>query len=135
MGVGQRSIYRWLEQVKSPDGLAAKPHAGPTPRPFLQQQELETLLRQGAKAHGWANEIWPPQRIANVIQRHFGIRYHHGHVGRFSRQRLAWSPQKPRRYARERDEDAIQHWKNFRFPDIMYAAGGINGTGTGSISS
>jgi putative transposase len=71
MGVGIRSIYRWLEQAKLPDGLAAKPHPGSAPRLSIQQQqELETLLRQGAKAHGWANELWTTQRIADLIQRH-----------------------------------------------------------------
>ena len=121
MGVGERSIYRWLKQATSPDGLAAKPHAGPAPRLTVQQQqELESLLRQGAKAHGWANELWTTQRIADLIQRHFGVSLHHDHVGRFLRQRLGWSPQKPKRRARERNEDAIKHWKSVTFPDIVY---------------
>lgn len=124
IGVGKRSIYRWLEQTKVPDGLAAKPHPGSAPRLSIQQQqELETLLRQGAKAHGWANELWTTQRIADLIQRHFGVTFHHDHVGRFLRQRLGWSPQKPKRRARERNEDAIKHWKSVTFPEIVYAAG------------
>src|SRR5277367_5900123 len=91
IGVGKRSIYRWLEQTKVPDGLAAKPHPGSAPRLSIQQQqELETLLRQGAKAHGWANELWTTQRIADLIHQHFGVRLHHDHVGRFLRKKLGW---------------------------------------------
>jgi transposase len=66
---------------------------------------------------------WPPlTRIAVLIERHFGVRWHHDHVGRFLHQRLRWSPQKPKRKARERNEAAIVHWKRYRFPHIVRAA-------------
>ncbi len=108
IGVSPRSLYRWLLRSKQPDGLAAKPHPGPATRLSVEQQhQLEQLLRQGAQAHGWPNQLWTTQRIAEVIRRHFGVSLHHDHVGRFLRQRLKWSPQKPRRRARERDEAAI----------------------------
>jgi transposase len=87
-----------------------------------QQQELEQLLLQGAQAHGWPNQLWTTQRIADLILRKFNVSLHHDHVGRFLRERLRWSPQKPRRRARERDEDAIQHWKSVTFPEILEAA-------------
>ena len=54
--------------------------------------------------------------------RRFGIRYHHDHVGRFLSQRLGWTPQKPRRVARERDEEAILRWQSEQFPRIARAA-------------
>jgi len=127
MGVGPRSIYRWLELERLPDGLTAKPHPGPATRLSLEQQrELDRLLRQGAQAHGWPNQLWTTQRIAELIHRHFGVSLHHDHVGRFLRQRLKWSPQKPRRRARERDEDGIERWKRDTFPDIVIAAGRRN---------
>src|SRR5438105_2089167 len=119
MGVLPRSIYRWLALDRFPDGLVAKPHPGPATRLSLdQQRKLDHLLRQGAQAHGWPNQLWTTQRIAALIRRHFGVRLHHDHVGRFLRQRLKWSPQKPRRRARERDEDAIERWQRETFPDI-----------------
>jgi transposase len=123
MGITERSIYRWLQDAKSPDGLAAKPRPGtPTRLSVSQQKELEQLLLQGAQAHGWPNQLWTTQRIADLIRRKFGVSLHHDHVGRFLRERLRWSPQKPRRRARERDEDAIKHWKSVTFPDILEAA-------------
>lgn len=123
MGVNPRSIYRWLERADQPGGLAAKPHAGPATRLSVgQQQELEQLLQQGAQAHGWPNQLWTTQRIAELIRRQFGVSLHHDHVGRFLRQRLKWSPQKPRRRARERNEEAIALWKRDTFPDILTAA-------------
>jgi transposase len=123
VGVNRCSVYRWLKLARNPDGLAAKPHVGPAPRLSPNQlQRLETLLLQGAKAHGWRNQLWTCVRVVQLIQRHFGIRFHHDHVGRFLRDRLKWSPQKPRRQARERDEVAIDFWKYVRFPKIAAAA-------------
>src|SRR5271168_1226909 len=123
IGVNPRSIYRWLNLSQIPDGLAAKPHPGPATRLSLtEQKQLEQMLRQGAQAHGWHNQLWTTQRIADLIRRHFGVSLHHDHVGRFLRQRLKWSPQKPRRRARERDENAIAHWKSITFAEIVEAA-------------
>jgi transposase len=127
MGVGTRSIYRWLHLAKQPDGLAPKPHPAPATRLSpTQQADLEQLLLQGAKAHGWANDLWSTRRIAELIRRHFGVSLHHDHVGRFLRQRLKWSPQKPRRRARERKEAAIDHWRRERIAEIVDAAGQRN---------
>ena len=122
MGITPRSLYRWLQNAKTRDGLAAKPHPGsPTRLSVAQQKQLEQYLLQGAQAHGWHNQLWTTQRIADLIRRKFGVSLHHDHVGRFLRERLRWSPQKPRRRARERDEDAIKHWQSVTFPAILEA--------------
>jgi transposase len=122
-GVNRSSVYRWLKRAQQADGLASKPHTGPAPRLSPQQyRELEKLLQQGAQAHGWHNRLWTCARVAQLIRRHFGVSFHHDHVGRFLRVRLNWSPQKPRRRARERDEAGIEYWKRVRFPRIAQAA-------------
>jgi transposase len=122
-GITKSSVYRWLKMAKASDGLAARPNLGPTPRLSAEQQlQLETMLRQGADAHGWSNRLWTTQRIADLVQKHFGVSWHHDHVGRFLRQRLDWTPQKPRRRARERDEAAIRHWQKQVFPRIASGA-------------
>src|ERR1700727_1464550 len=83
MGVNRSSMYRWLRCAQVADGLAAKPHPGPAPRLSPeQQQRLERLLLEGAKAHGWLNELWTCARVRVLIQRHFGGAFHHDHVGR-----------------------------------------------------
>jgi transposase len=122
-GVRTCSVYRWLAMACQPHGLMAKPHPGPKPELTVQDQKhLENLLLQGARAHGWPNELWTCQRIAVLIERYFGVRWHHDHVGRFLHQRLRWSPQKPKRQARERNEAGIVYWKRYRFPHILRAA-------------
>jgi transposase len=55
--------------------------------------------------------------VAEVVRREFGIRYHVDHIGRVLR-KMGWSPQKPERRARERDEAAIQRWVKVEWPRI-----------------
>lgn len=122
-GVNRASMYRWLAAARQSDGLAAKPHCGPAPRLSSQQlHRLDELLRDGAQAHGWPNRLWTCARVAEVIRREFKVSLHHDHVGRMLRSRMGWSPQKPRRRARERDHATIEHWKAVEFPGIATAA-------------
>src|SRR5438067_107419 len=81
--INRSSVYRWLKSAQTSDGLAAKPHPGPAARLSLQQyQQLEEFLLEGAKAHGWATELWTCARVVEVIRRHYGVSFHHDHVGR-----------------------------------------------------
>src|ERR1700685_1355805 len=124
LGVHPRSVFRWLQLAHTSDGLAAKPHPGPATRLNVRQQRrLERMLLEGSKAHGWANEMWTTKRIAELIHRHFGVKFHHDHVGRFLHKVLKWTPQKPRKKARERNERAIRRWQREKFPQIVDEAG------------
>jgi transposase len=122
LSVPRSTITRWVKLDHHPDGLAAKPHPAPACRLSAEQhRELARLLLQGAKAHGWSTDLWTTTRVAALIERHFGTKFHHDHVGRMLHERLNWSPQKPERRARERDEAAIEHWRQVRFPAIAEA--------------
>jgi transposase len=111
LGVCRTSLYRWLGMAEdSPEALAARPHPGPTPRLSGEQlRELEGLLLQGARAHGWPNDLWSAHRVAEVIRRRFGITYRVEHVRKLIRRRLNWSSQKPQKRARQRNEEGIAH--------------------------
>jgi transposase len=124
LAVDRSSLYRWEKQAaQGPQALAARPHPHRPPRLTpTQLHDLEVLLAQGAAAHGWPNALWTTARVRDVIYRHFHVLYHHDHVGRFLRQRLGWTPQKPRRVARERDAEAILDWQAREFPRIARAA-------------
>jgi len=122
LGVDRSSIYRW-RKAAGDDGLAAQPHPHRPPAlTDVQLRRLEGLLAEGAQAHGWPNHLWTAARVGELIRREFGVRYHHDHVGRFLRRRLGWTPQKPRRRARERDEAAIRRWQSEGFPRIARQA-------------
>lgn len=110
LGCGRSSVYTWLQaERQSPEDLASKPHTGPTPRLDDDQiQQLETLLLEGANAHGWPNNLWSAQRVAEMIHRHFGVQYHVEHVRKLIRKRLNWSSQKPQKKAKQRDDEKIE---------------------------
>jgi transposase len=114
------SVERWRAAVH--DGgakaLAAKPHPGrPLKLSITHRQQLLELLRQGPMQHGFGSELWTLARVADVILRHFGVRYHPSQVWRILLS-LDWSPQKPQRLARERDEAAIARWRRVDWPRI-----------------
>lgn len=111
LGVGRTSLYRWKKMAQAaPEGLTAKPHLGPKVRLTTEQlQQLETLLKQGAKAHGWHNALWSAGRVTQMIRRHFTIEYHTEHVRKILRHRLCWSSQKPQKKAKQRNAERIDH--------------------------
>jgi transposase len=98
--------------------LAPKPVPGPSRKlPDQQGAQLLQLLVQGARAQGFANELWTLKRMAAVIHVHFGVRYHPSHLWKLWR-RVGWSCQVPDRRALQRDEEAIAHWKRYTWPAI-----------------
>lgn len=120
LGVHVTSVHRWRRMAARADGLKAIRNPGPTP--LLDEarlRQLEALLVQGAKHHGWPNELWTAARVADLIRRHFGVDYHPEHVRKILHQRLGWTSQKPRRKARERKDKEIERWKGDEFPRIV----------------
>jgi transposase len=87
-----------------------------------QLQELEGLLDQGTPAHGFPNELWTAARVAQVIQRRFGVHYHPDYLLRLLRRRLNWTCHKPQRRARQRNDKEVERWKADEFPRIPRAA-------------
>jgi transposase len=88
LGVHETSLHRWRRLAKAGD-LAATPHPGPKPRLADDQlRRLEQLLLQGAKQHGWPNDLWTADRVATLIRRHFHLRLHPEHVRRMLKRRL-----------------------------------------------
>lgn len=123
LGVTATSISRWRRRVREEGGLAARPIPGrPVRLSDSQISELERLLLKGAVAHGWLNELWTATRVAALIQRHFGIRFHPAHIGRMLRDRLNWSSQRPQRQHPDGNDAAIALWIREEFARIGSAA-------------
>lgn len=75
----------------------------------MQKKELLRHLKRGAQQAGYPTDRWTLPRIAEVIQREFGVTYHPKYIGRLMRS-LGWTPQVPLPRAVERDEDMIRAW-------------------------
>ena len=115
-----RSVYRWLAAYRKGGyrAIAARPAPG-APRKLSKNSlnRLEKIILKGAKAAGFANDLWTCARIAEVIKREFGVKYHFNHVGKILSQ-MGWSPQRPEKRAIERSEKAIRNWVKKEFPGI-----------------
>jgi transposase len=120
LGVSEGAVSQWMTRGRDggPEALRHRPHPGAARRLSPEQlARLPELLRRGAKAYGFRGQVWTRSRIAAIIQVAFGISSHPRPVGRLC-QVLHWSPQKPARRARQRDETAIARGHEDTWPAI-----------------
>jgi transposase len=120
LGVSESAVSQWLAQARhaGPAALKHRPRPGRPPRLSpAQQAKVPALLGQGATAFGFRGDRWTRQRVAEVIGRAFGVRYHPAHISRLL-DRWGFSLQKPIRRARQRDEAAIAAWREKRYPAL-----------------
>ena len=118
LGVSEGAVSQWMARARTagPEALRRRPPPG-APRRLSAEHlaRLPALLQQSPEAYGFRGELWTRGRIAAVIHVEFGISYHPRHVGRLCKA-LRWSPQKPARRARQRDEAAIAQWRDESWP-------------------
>jgi transposase len=120
LGVSQGAVSQWLKRGREGgvEALKAHPAKGMTPRLTAEQKmQIPGLLAKGAEAYGFRGDVWTASRVAEVIARTFGVRYHRDHVGKLLRE-AGWSRQKPVERASQRDEEAIKQWLQERWPAI-----------------
>jgi transposase len=113
VGASRSSVFRWKQQLERGglDALRAKPHPGRRPRLTAKdKRQLEQVLLRGALEAGFPADLWTLARVAELIERELGVRYHPGHVWRILTD-MGWSCRKPESWARERDEVAIARWR------------------------
>ena len=114
------SVKRWKAAVREYGlkALAAKGSPGREAKlNEAQKAELVEILLAGPVNAGYRNELWTRGRVAEVIERRFGIRYHPAHVWRILRN-LGFSCQKPEQKAREQDDDDVDHWRRYKWPAL-----------------
>ncbi len=112
------SVFRWSQtyRTKGLRGLQPQPTPGRPPKlSESQKRRLVKGLLRGPLAAGYRTDLWTLQRVAEVIDRQFGIQYHPCHVGKLLTG-LGWSCQKPEGRALQRDEGAIERWKREDWP-------------------
>jgi len=77
--------------------------------------------REVAEAYGFYGSHWTLDRITQVIWQEFGVRYHPSSVWHILR-KLGWSSQRPQRRPFNRDDKAIENWKDEVLPEIKKSA-------------
>jgi transposase len=120
LGVTRGAVSQWIKAAREEgvQGLYRRIAPGPAWKLSAEQRsQLPTLLLRGAEAYGFRGAIWTRERVAEVIRREYGVTLAPSSVGRLLRA-CGWSRQKPARRARQRNEQAIQTWKEEHWPVV-----------------
>jgi transposase len=124
LGVTGAAVGQWINAAQ--DGgsaaLQARSRRGQAARlTEAQGTQLPSLLDRGPEHYGFVGTFWSRPRIAEVIERTFGVRYSPQHVGRLLHQ-LGWSSHKPLVRASQRDEASIDAWLQETWPALLEQA-------------
>jgi len=120
LGVTKGAVSQWLKWVREGgiEALRRRKVPGAPPKLTSQQRShLPELLAQGGQAFGFRGDLWTQPRVAELVRRQFGVSYHPSQIGRILRA-CGWSRQKPVHRASQRDEAAIQRWREEEWPRI-----------------
>ena len=120
LGVSAGAVSQWMARARDvgPEALRRRPPPG-APRRLSPEQlaRWPELLHRGPPAYSFRGDLWTRSRVAAIIRLEFGVSYHPRHVGRLL-DAIRWSPQKPVRRARQRNEAAIAQWRDDTWPAI-----------------
>ncbi len=120
LGVTEGAVSQWFKKAKAQgvQALRHQPPPGAVPKLSREQRaQLPALLSKGAEAFGFRGQVWTTERVAVMIKQQFGVSYHPAHCSRLLR-RIKYSQQKPIQKATQRDEAAIQSWKEQRWEEL-----------------
>jgi len=118
LGVNPGSVRRWVKaaRVAGGRGLAARPTPGRPPKlTRTQEKVVRRWLAECPTEFGFPTELWTCPRLAWLIHREWGVRLNPRYLCRWLRAR-GFTPQRPRRVPRERDERAIADWLERDWP-------------------
>jgi transposase len=124
LDVTEVALSSWLAKARDggPEALRAHPAPGrPAKLTPAQRQLIPEFLWHGPEAYGFRGQVWTCDRVAEVIEWEFGVRYHKDHVGRLL-EGLGWTPQQPIKRAIQRDEAAIRRWREEAWPELRRRA-------------
>jgi transposase len=136
LGVTAGAVSQWMRRGREggEEALKRRPRPGAEPKLTPEQRaQIPVLLAQGAEAFGFRGDVWTAKRVATVIRREFGVRYHPNHVGKLLRA-AGWSVQKPIERASQRDEAAIEAWRTERWPALKRGLTRRAGRSSGSTN-
>lgn len=136
LGVTKGAVSQWLTRAEQqgPQAWQSRPRPGRPPKLAQEQFEMiPSMLSMGAEAWGFRGQLWTAARVAAILKWQFEVDYHKDHVTRLLRQ-LQWSPQKPIQRAMQRDEEAIQRWREQDWPRLKKRPRNSDGKSSSSMN-
>jgi len=129
VGASPTAVQQWYQAwlAGGRRALAARPRRGRAAKlTAAQWRTVGQLLRRGALAAGDATEQWTLKRIAHLLRRHFGVRYHYRYLERPLKAHGV-TPQRPAVQAKERNDVVVRAWLRRDWPALkkkLVAKGG-----------
>jgi len=120
LNVSRAAVTIWWNKYsdKGNNGIAKKQRPGRPPKVSREHiASLPELLKKGAMAYGYSTDLWTTKRVAELIEKEFGVSYDRDHISRILHQ-LGMSWQRPERKAIERNELGIKRWIQHKWPAI-----------------
>jgi transposase len=125
LGVSTKAVSNWMAAYRDSgdDGLKSKPRSGRPPK-LSKRRERAVLswIARSPKAFGYATDLWTTRRLAEVIEKKYGVRFHSNYLAAWLTRR-GYSPQKPETQAVERNNPAIARWVAEDWPRIKKKPG------------
>ncbi|MBV8318836.1 MAG: IS630 family transposase [Planctomycetaceae bacterium] len=121
LGVHPRTVRQGVADYRRQGdaALAAKPQPGRTPKLSPEQEQIVlSWSRKHPSEFGFPTVLWTAPRVAQLIERTFGVKFHPRYLNAWLMARKI-TPQKPKRPARERDQDAIDRGIDEDWPRIQ----------------
>ncbi len=124
-GLGDRTVFRWLNiaREKGINALAPKARSGRNRflSPLEEQEVKRWILGGDPRQYGFDFGLWTRKIVTNLIKDKFGIDMSLSGVGNLLK-RLGLTPQKSLRRAYERDEKAVKEWVEVVHPKVKQYA-------------
>ena len=125
MGFCRTALYPWLRKARKHGlgSLGLSKASGPVPKLTAKQcaQVRKWIVGNDPRQYGFEFGLWTRQIVAELIATKFGVTMTLAGVGKLLA-RLDITPQRPLRRAYERDERAVEQWKQETYPELRKRA-------------
>jgi transposase len=119
--VTPRSVRRWLAAHEEHGRSAVMAKAAPGRPPKLNHTQEKIVMRwlSGSPLEqGFTTELWTAKRLSQLIHQAWEVSFNHRYLCDWLGQH-GYTPQKPQRVPRERDEQIIRGWCRHDWPRIQ----------------
>ncbi len=125
LGVSLKAVGTWMAAYRASgdDGLKPTPRTGPAPKLSARRRRaVLAWLAKSPRAFGYKTDLWTTRRLAEVIDKRFGVRFNAHYLAEWLTAR-GHSARKPETPAVERDDPAIARWVEEDWPRIKKKRG------------
>ena len=113
-------VNKWIRWyvTAGPEGLLTQDSPGSPPKLEAERlRELAVIIEAGPVAAGYTSGVWTGPMVGDLIEKRFGVTYHHEYIPRLLA-RMRFSIQRPRKRLARADAEAQLEWVEKRLPKI-----------------